>query len=228
MSNKYGARAIEEDGFTFASIAEHRRYRELRLLERAGRRSASVPGNQVHESRRIRRSRTGRERGDNQARKTDMVAALKEIKRLRVPVLGDDEEFRPDPALDAKAEDLMKRHRMPAGQYRVTVLWKRKGGKSAGSPVLGKCQLASGLVKYGMKCDAVIWLAADHLSEKDDRAIEATLFHELLHIDSDPDTFEIKLRNHDFAGFASELTTYGLYLPDLEAAAEAFEQARLL
>lgn len=36
MSNKYGAVRHEEDGYTFASGAELRRYRELRLLRDQG------------------------------------------------------------------------------------------------------------------------------------------------------------------------------------------------
>ena len=34
--HKYGARKVKDDGYTFDSQAEHRRYRELKLLERAG------------------------------------------------------------------------------------------------------------------------------------------------------------------------------------------------
>lgn len=34
--HKYGAKKVRDDGYTFDSAAEHRRYRELRLLERAG------------------------------------------------------------------------------------------------------------------------------------------------------------------------------------------------
>lgn len=36
MSSKYGNQFVEEDGYTFRSKAEHRRYRELRLMERGG------------------------------------------------------------------------------------------------------------------------------------------------------------------------------------------------
>ena len=34
--NKFHASGVEDDGYRFASKAEHRRYQELRLLERAG------------------------------------------------------------------------------------------------------------------------------------------------------------------------------------------------
>jgi len=34
--NKYGAVKVKEDGYTFDSKAEHRRYCELKLLQRAG------------------------------------------------------------------------------------------------------------------------------------------------------------------------------------------------
>lgn len=36
MANKFGARATMVDGLRFDSMAEARRYRELRLLEKAG------------------------------------------------------------------------------------------------------------------------------------------------------------------------------------------------
>ena len=34
--HKYGAKRCEEDGYTFDSLAERKRYRELKLLEQAG------------------------------------------------------------------------------------------------------------------------------------------------------------------------------------------------
>ena len=34
--NKYNARKVTADGYTFDSQAEHRRYQDLRLMERAG------------------------------------------------------------------------------------------------------------------------------------------------------------------------------------------------
>ena len=36
MTNKYNARRVKEDGHTFDSAAEHRRYKELKLLLAAG------------------------------------------------------------------------------------------------------------------------------------------------------------------------------------------------
>lgn len=36
MSHKYNAKAVTADGYRFDSMAEARRYRELKLLERAG------------------------------------------------------------------------------------------------------------------------------------------------------------------------------------------------
>jgi hypothetical protein len=35
-ANKYGAKKVEKDGFTFASKAEARRYDDLKLLQQAG------------------------------------------------------------------------------------------------------------------------------------------------------------------------------------------------
>ncbi len=36
MTNKYGARTVEADGYKFASRAEHRRYEQLRMMAMAG------------------------------------------------------------------------------------------------------------------------------------------------------------------------------------------------
>jgi len=36
MKNKYNARKVKDDGYTFDSKAEHRRYCELKLLQAAG------------------------------------------------------------------------------------------------------------------------------------------------------------------------------------------------
>jgi hypothetical protein len=36
MSNKYGAKKATEDGYTFDSLAERRRYRDLKLMLKAG------------------------------------------------------------------------------------------------------------------------------------------------------------------------------------------------
>lgn len=36
MPSKYGNKKISEDGYTFDSLAEHRRYKELCLLRKAG------------------------------------------------------------------------------------------------------------------------------------------------------------------------------------------------
>jgi hypothetical protein len=145
--------------------------------------------------------------------------------KVRPPVMGDDEEFSWDPALNALADELIERHHLPAGQYRVRYLWKRKGGKVRGAPRFGHCQLTTGLIGWFGDCEAVIWLAADTLAGKPDRYIEACLFHELLHIGSDDKTLDIKLTNHDFDGFTLQLDAYGLHLEQLEAAAEHFQKA---
>ena len=113
--------------------------------------------------------------------------------------------------------------------WTVDFFWKRKGGQRSGKAIEGKCQKPSGLLKHYSDKDFIIWLAADHCRNAgyDARQIEALLFHELQHIgsDEDEDSGEVTpvLVGHDFEGFLTEVTEYGMWSHDVIAMGHAFQ-----
>ena len=116
-------------------------------------------------------------------------------------------------------------------QVDIAYLWKKKGGKRRGNLTLGMTKKATGDLKYFSGMQIVIWLAADHHGERTPKQIEATLYHELLHVvpEYDEDTGDVKpkLVGHDFEGFAAEVSRYGEVLEDVQAIAPAFRQLEL-
>lgn len=114
------------------------------------------------------------------------------------------------------------------GDVRLAVLWKRKGGSSRGQARYGQCKRVAGLEKHYSEEDFIIWLAADHLRGQPQRMVEGTLYHELLHIGTHPDTGEAMLVGHDTEMFVGEVQEYGLWRPELEYAHAAFTQLPLL
>lgn len=117
----------------------------------------------------------------------------------------------------------------PLTDWRIKYLWRKEGGATNGAAVLGKCQKASGLVRYWADADFVIWLAADHL--RDNRftryQVESLLFHELMHVEIDIADGKAGLRPHDAELFVEELIRYGLWAPDLRRVADAVRQLPL-
>lgn len=93
----------------------------------------------------------------------------------------------------------------------VTYLWREKGGKSHGRETLGACQKPTGLLRHFSGSDFVIWLAADHLREREAKAyeVEAIVFHELLHTGSNDDGDPV-LIGHEWEGFGAEIEQYGV------------------
>ena len=124
--------------------------------------------------------------------------------------------------------------------YRITYLWKRKGGQRQGQAILGKCIKASGPAKHLSGSTWIIWLAADwaghyHLTR---RQIEAALFHELTHAGEQeiertgPDGEKLTevrpaVRGHDCEMFRGEVEHYGLWRLPLQEAAPVFQQLEL-
>lgn len=117
--------------------------------------------------------------------------AIAERAYARVP---DENEFDPDADyLDAAdlddllaaivgryaALDAIERHGIA-----VSVLWKKKGGRSRGRPTFGKCQKASGLLAHYCRADFVIWLAADHVKAEEwtTEQVAKLLYHQARHI----------------------------------------------
>lgn len=111
----------------------------------------------------------------------------------------------------------------------IHMLWKLKGGQSAGKPTLGKCVKASDLVGHYSEAHWIIWVAADHCREMSITRLqmEALIYHELSHAGQDDETMEPKTVGHDVEMFGAEVRMYGLWKDDLKLVAPAFEQARL-
>lgn len=133
------------------------------------------------------------------------------------------------PELTALADELRERHGLPS-DYRLDVLWRKKGGKARGGRRrFGKVVLVSDLAGHYASADVVIWLAADNCLEAEygPDEIERELFHQLCAIALEPKSLTPMVMPPDFAAYKRELDTYGLWRPSLEEAADAFAQARL-
>lgn len=115
-------------------------------------------------------------------------------------------------------------------EMKITYLWKMKGGTRAGKAILGKCQRPTGLLAKFCDAEFIVWLAADHHAAfRSTRfQVEATVFHKLCHTDHDEQNDEPRLVPHDFEAFCREVELYGAWRPDLEKAAQTFQQLRLL
>lgn len=146
-------------------------------------------------------------------------------------------EFRDAEQLAAGAQRLIAQYPMDFGHLKdaaIKYLWKKEGGKSKGKTTVGKCIALSGPAKFfSGNYEFMIWLAADWHAEESDRAIDATLFHELLHIKLYVDPKgekppELKLRGHDFEGFAREIDVFGLSTPDARTIAKSFHRQKPL
>ena len=140
-----------------------------------------------------------------------------------------DGEFTPAPDLEQIAQRLMLRHQMKTQMdCHILYLWRDKGGKSRGKPVYGRCTRPTGLLRHFSEADFVIWLAADHLREAGatEREVEAVVYHELLHIGEDEEG-EVKLVDHEFTGFFSELRLYGTTVRDLKPLVRLAQQLEL-
>ena len=116
---------------------------------------------------------------------------------------------------------------------RIAFVWKRKGGKSSGHDVYGKCQKPSGLLKHYSACDYIVWIAADHVRESGwtNRQLEALIYHELKHAgyEIDEKTGEMKLTTiaHDAELFHDELKRYGAWNRQRERTGEVYAQIGL-
>lgn len=148
-----------------------------------------------------------------------------------VPDLDPDEEpFAAAEDLDALLAHLIQKHRELnwLSEWRVKVLWKAEGGMSRGKVTLGRCTMASSLLKYFADCDWIIWLSADHCLELEmtDHQVEALLYHELLHCRlSGRDGDRPGIRGHDAELFFGEVNRYGLWEEGLESLAKVMARA---
>lgn len=165
--------------------------------------------------------------------------SLPEALLVRVPAAENFEmmgaEFVRDERLDDLAHALIAKwpELRWLDRWRVKVLWKRKGGKSAGDPTLGRMTLASGLLKYFSDTDFIVWLGADHCRDREFQPyqIEALLFHELLHCavkpGEDEEDDKPTAKGHDAELFVGEIERYGAWMDNLKVVELAFRQDRL-
>lgn len=163
--------------------------------------------------------------------------------QVRVP--ADDDFPEDDPFLNARPVEALARQLIEdwpelrhIRETTVAYLWKRKGGKSKGALVFGKCSPLSGVAKHGMETDFAIWLAADHCRDAAFGAeqFEALVYHELKHIgyvvdeDESSDTYgemTIKAVGHDVEGFFDEIRRYGAWTQPLRNTEHEFTQLAL-
>lgn len=146
-------------------------------------------------------------------------------------------EFMRSDQLAAGAQRLIAQHPQDLAHLEdaaIVYLWKKEGGKSKGKVTTGKCIALSGPAQFFSNGYVfMIWLAADWHALETDRAIDATLFHELLHIKlfEDPKGEkppELRLRGHDFEGFVREIDVFGLSTPEARTMAKAFHRQKPL
>jgi len=118
------------------------------------------------------------------------------------------------------------------GKFRMTYLWKAKGGMKGEKHRLGNCEKTSGMKQFFAKADFIIWLACDHAKTlgMTSRQLEALLYHELCHAsfeEKDNGEEVTKVAQHDVELFHDEIRRYGLWTTDLETARETFRQAQI-
>lgn len=115
----------------------------------------------------------------------------------------------------------------------IRYLWRRKKQTSQGLSVLGTCKPLNGIPQFALGGgEFMVVLNAEGCRDAYLKAwqLEALVYHELCHIaPADPDDPGATPTGigHDFEGFTSELERYGMWLPTLEAAGEAFAQLGL-
>lgn len=137
--------------------------------------------------------------------------------------------YRDAPDLANIAERLIEEH----GHLRELVncqiryFWRRKTGVSKGRVKIGYCKRASDLLGHFTGCDFIIWLSATTARDGKftDRQVEAAIFHQLCHIETDDEGNFISAR-HDFEGFAAEVRQYGTWTEDLKLGGTAFVAAQ--
>ena len=161
--------------------------------------------------------------------------------RITVRVPSEDDfggaDFLPDAALDALFDDVVSSYRrlghIEDHGIQVSVLWKRKGGKSKGSATYGKCQKPSGLLAHFCTADFVIWLGADTIAEQEwtTDQIRKLVYHEARHIgwddgDEEHDPKAVIL-GHDVELFVGEVEDTGAWEHFRQALGVDFKQAGL-
>jgi hypothetical protein len=163
-------------------------------------------------------------------RKGDKRSALD----LHVPDDGDfaDDNWLPAPDVEQIAGRLCARHPERFAHFQdftFSYFWKRKGGKANDKPKLGEAARVGGLTEaFAPNVDFAIWLAADNVREATltNYQAEALVFRCMKRTGTD-DKGRPAIKGFDWHGYSDEVTTYGLWMPELQDAGEAFLQLRL-
>lgn len=136
--------------------------------------------------------------------------------------------YRDAPELADIAEGLISKHGFLSELINAEIryYWRRKTGVSKGRVKIGYCKRASDLLGHFSGADFLIWLSATTARDGKftPRQVEAAIFHQLLHIETDDEGNFISAR-HDFEGFAQEIRHYGTWTEDLKLAVPAFKAA---
>jgi hypothetical protein len=104
--------------------------------------------------------------------------------------------------------------------YDVRALWKAKGGDH-----LGRCVLATDLVKFYSGAHWIIWVAADHTlgHALTRQQVQALLYHELKHCVLKGAGQRPGIQKHDSEVFIGEVVRFGAWRPELEQLEVAFK-----
>lgn len=139
------------------------------------------------------------------------------------------DDYRPAPDVQHVAETLIAKHHRfrHLRDVRLDYRWKRRGGATAGKATLGKCVKVSGLVKDYTDATWIVWLAADHALALDAYQLEALIFHELLHAETDEEGEKPIVRPHDAECFVAEIEHYGLWMTDLVRVGQAARSVQM-
>jgi hypothetical protein len=126
---------------------------------------------------------------------------------------------------DATAEilplfrELVKKHHEieQLGRYNIHFLFAHKPKKSKGKAVLGSCKTFPIKDKFLHDWDAQITLSLSFWEANPD-ARAALLFHELCHLEPDPETGILGTVSHDIEEFYATYRNYGDWLGELTRA----------
>lgn len=137
--------------------------------------------------------------------------------------------YREAPELANIAEALIEEHGFldQLANCDIRWYWKRKTGVSKGRVKIGFMKRASDLLGHFSGADFIGWLSATTARDGKftDTQVEAAVFHQLLHIDSD-DKGNWIFVPHDFEGFAQEVRHFGTWTEGLKLGGSAFVAAQ--
>lgn len=98
--------------------------------------------------------------------------------------------------------------------HHLAYRWKRKGGKQKGAPRMADLTILTGFAKhFAGETEVVIYLGLDNCIARNwtRYQVEALVYKTLMRLDEDEETCELQERPADFAGFRSEIATYGFW-----------------